>query len=488
PGGGCQSAMDAARGGWQCRAMRLPFRIFGLSAFASAPVLTLALAVALTFALPGTARAHSAEQAFVLLLPTEVYTWAGVGAVALTVLVAGLWPFAGPAGRAMSPASAIPFRHAEGAAVQTVRAAALAVLGGLIFVGLYGPRDPLSNLLPLSVWSLWWIAFPVLQGIAGDLWRWVMPWTTLSWPEERRALIALPGWLGQWPAVLGFLGFNAFLLADPAPNDPWRLAAFVMIYAAFTFAAVALTGPGWLMRGEFATAILGWYARLAPGLRHLPGGRLAGVLPSISGAVLVLSILGSGSFDGLKETFFWLGLQGVNPLEFPGRSAVVVPTLAGLVLANLLLVGAFALAVWLGLRLAGMRGMLREAFCRLSLAMLPIALGYHIAHYLSAAIVESQYLLLAMSDPLGRRADLLGLGGFQVTTGMFNRLDTVEILWLIQAGAVVIGHVWSVLLGHAIALRLAGTPRLAAISQIPLSLFMIAYTFFGLWLLATPRA
>ncbi|MEM0921942.1 MAG: hypothetical protein AAGI13_02790, partial [Pseudomonadota bacterium] len=74
--------------------MRLPFRIFGLSAFASAPFLVLALAVALTFALPGTARAHSAEQAFVLLLPTEVYTWAGVGAVALTVLVAGLWPFA----------------------------------------------------------------------------------------------------------------------------------------------------------------------------------------------------------------------------------------------------------------------------------------------------------------------------------------------------------------------------------------------------------
>lgn len=434
---------------------------------------------------PGAARAHSAEQAFVLLLPTEIYTAAGVGAVVLTVVVASLWPLVARPGLPAPPAE--PARRG-GWGVQTARILALCVLVGLLAIGLYGPRNPLGNLLPLTVWSLWWIGFPVLQAGLGDLWRWVMPWTLLSWPEGRRPLGRLPEALGQWPAVLGFLGFTAFLLADPAPTDPWRLAAFVMVYAAFTFAAIALFGPAWLARGEFASVFLGWYARLAPGIWRLPGARLVGLVPSVSGAVMVLVILGCGSFDGLNETFLWLGLLGVNPLEFPGRSAVVIQTLSGLVLANLALLGIFLLVIWLGRRLAGGEVTLRAAFCRLALALLPIALGYHIAHYLCAAIVEGQYLWAALSDPLGRGADLLGIGDFQVTTGMFNRLDTVEILWLIQAGAVVGGHVWSVLLGHAIALRLWQTPRQAVLSQVPLSLFMIGYTFFGLWLLATPRA
>jgi hypothetical protein len=45
----------------------------------------------------------------------------------------------------------------------------------------------------------------------------------------------------------------------------------------------------------------------------------------------------------------------------------------------------------------------------------------------------------------------------------------------------------AVLLAHATAVRHFGSRRSAALSQVPLALFMIAYTFFGLWLLASPR-
>ncbi len=55
-----------------------------------------------------------------------------------------------------------------------------------------------------------------------------------------------------------------------------------------------------------------------------PGARIAGAEPlPLSGAIFLLCVLGSVSFDGLSKTFLWLGANGINPLEFPGRSAVV---------------------------------------------------------------------------------------------------------------------------------------------------------------------
>ena len=49
-----------------------------------------------------------------------------------------------------------------------------------------------------------------------------------------------------------------------------------------------------------------------------------------------------------------------------------------------------------------------------------------------------------------------------------------------------VGHVWAVVLAHAIAVRHWGPGRAAALSQAPLAGLMVLYTLFGLWLLATP--
>ena len=50
------------------------------------------------------------------------------------------------------------------------------------------------------------------------------------------------------------------------------------------------------------------------------------------------------------------------------------------------------------------------------------------------------------------------------------------------------GHVLAVLIAHGLAWRLRPQASRAALSQLPLTLLMIAYTIFGLWLLATPTA
>ena len=129
----------------------------------------------------------------------------------------------------------------------------------------------------------------------------------------------------------------------------------------------------------------------------------------------------------------------------------------------------------------------RRAFGALALGLLPIALVYHIAHFLPAFLVQVQYVLAALGDPMGQGAAFLGIEPFHVTTGFLNRLDSVRVIWTTQAGLVVLGHIWSVLLTHRIALDLFGADRSARLATLPLSLFMIAYTFLGLWLLAAPK-
>ena len=101
--------------------------------------------------------------------------------------------------------------------------------------------------------------------------------------------------------------------------------------------------------------------------------------------------------------------------------------------------------------------------------------------------MDIQYTFKALSDPLQDGADYLGLDSYYVTTGFFNTLGTQRLIFLTQAGAIVIGHVIAILLSHRVASDYFPTRRGVLISQIPLSVFMIGYTVLGLWLLATPK-
>ncbi len=447
--------------------------------------------------------AHTSEQGFVLLLPTNVYIGAGVMAVILSVLILAVLPARLSTGLFDSK-QLIRLPSLSSASIVT-SLASLSILIGLLIIGSIGPHDPLKNLLPLTIWTIWWIGFVCLQGVFGNVWHWVNPWTGIykvlsGFINLSQPILNLPQRSGVWPAVFIYIIFSCFALADPAPEDPLRLMIVVSGYWLFTLVGMIVFGGNvWLQRCECFTVLLNRMAQLSlintsKKAVHvgLPGWQLfKRPVVSISAAVFILTLLAIGSFDGLNETFYWLGLLGINPLEFPGRSAVIYQTVGGLVLSVILLVGCFALCVWLGVLLANYRQTstvsFRESFIQLSASILPIALAYHFAHFLTAFLVNSQYALAAATDPMQSGRDLLGLGKFYVSTGFFNTQATVKIIWLTQAIAVVIGHVLSVMLAHSIATRLWNDTRRAVFSQIPLALFMILYTLLGLWLLAAPR-
>jgi len=436
------------------------------------------------------ASAHAAAtRALVMLLPTDIYTAFGVGAVILTIALTALVPPA--VFRALFGTERI---EAKPASASGLSLASFALLAALITLGLTGPRDPLENLLPLTVFSVWWIFLPLVQASMGDIWLRLNPWSglvALVFPKQPP--FTIPKAWGVWPALATFALAEAYMITDIAPVDPARLAIVLGIYWLGTFFLCGIFGPEWLARGEGLTVFLSLMARLSPLKRGawpaFVGHRIVnGAAIPVSLGIFALSMLALGSFDGLNGTFWWLNTIGINPLAFPGRSAVIWSNRAGMIGAIIALTLIFALAVRLGLELIGRGRDFSQIFPSLALTVLPIALGYHLAHFLTGALVNVQYFVFALDDPLQSGASLLGFSNHYVTTSFFNQRHTVETIWLVQAGAIVLAHMAAVILSHAVALRRFGSHKAAVMSQMPVAAFMVAYTIFGLWLLASPVA
>ncbi len=445
------------------------------------------------------AHAHVSERALVLILPTDIYMLFGVAAVALTVFLTVLVPLKLFRELLAVDGGADAVSMPSGFLRNLLNWLGFLAFATLIANGFFGQRDPLENLLVLMVFTVWWICLPLFQAVFGDIWGWINPWSApVRLVFQGRQLAALPARAGLWPAVVTYVLAGVYTLTDIAPDDPARLATVAGLYWLFTFAMCGVFGRNWLHRGEGFTVFFDFQAKIAvlrfrPFRLQFPGAGITtrpmtGPMAGPSAAVFAISLLAMGSFDGLNETFWWMGQIGVNPLEFPGRSAVIWPNRVGLLAALILLNLAFALSVWLGLALIGQQARFHALYCRLALTLLPIALGYHLAHYLTSAMVGLQYVALALNDPWQSGVNLLGLGDIYVTTSFFNQHHTVQRIWLTQASAIVIAHIIAVILSHGIALGAFGAHRLAVISQLPVALFMVLYTFFGLWLLASPVA
>ncbi|ESY50981.1 MULTISPECIES: hypothetical protein [unclassified Mesorhizobium] len=453
--------------------------------------------------LPTPALAHASDRGHVLLLPTGYYIAGGALAVAVSFLVLALLPPATLHRFWRRRLPLFPFADTPRTIISVISFAGFATLNA---AGLFGSRDPLSNPLPLTIWTLLWVGLAIAQGLFGDLWSWLNPWYGPRRIESRLFKLRggegqksrLPSWLGRWPAVILFFAFAWFELIYPAPDDPARLAYAAGLYWLLTFIAMLAFGyRDWSRRGEFLTIFFAMVARFAVVERDehgrlalcWPGSKLLGAAPlPASGIAFLLLSLSSVSFDGLSKTFFWLGLFGINPLEYPGRTALIGISSFGLVLTFVLLAAAFLLAVILGQRLAGSRHSHGEAAGLLVWSIVPIALAYHVAHYLTALLVDGQYAIAALSDPFALGWNLFGAADMQIEAGLVAGAHSAWWLWNLQAGIIIAGHMLAVLVAHGLAWRLHQAPSRAALSQLPLTMLMIAYTIFGLWLLATPTA
>lgn len=427
----------------------------------------------------------------ILTLPTGPYI-AGAGlAVALTAFVAAYAPRLPPF------RSRSLFVRARLLPADLPSWIGAVLLFCLVATGFLGTRDPLANPLTLAFWTLLWVGLSLACLVFGDLFRPLNPWTGPV--RLLRRLLGRTGGvglsrLGAWPAVAGFLAFGWFEIVSLAPADPAVLARVILAYWLLVLALATAEGEDWLRRGEAFTRYFATVGRIAPlwtvpegaRIRHLagpPGAQIIAMPPlTPGGGAFIALILATVSFDGLSETFRWMGLIGVNPLDFPGRSAVMLPNTLGLVAAWIATGGSILGAVWLGRRLAGRSGPFWEDAGPWLLSFVPIAAGYHAAHYLVALLTDGQYLLAALNDPFGRGWSLLGLPHHWASFGFLQDRSAVTLIWIAQVGLILGAHVLAVLLGFRL------TPRDGAVAHAPVTVLMVGYTCFGLWLLAAATA
>ncbi|WP_374427421.1 hypothetical protein [Tabrizicola sp.] len=438
------------------------------------------------FLTPGFAFACALPPSVILTLPTGHYITAAALTVALTALM-------GAAAHRL-PEMQARLLWDRRTLIPLAASSYLSFLAflGLVFVGLYGERDPMHNLMTLVFWTVVWIAIPLGSLLLGNLWRPLNPWTGPV--RIARTLLGRTGSvglarLGHWPAVAGYAGFVWFQMVSLYPDDPAVLAKVALAYWVVIFALAVLEGDDWLDQGEFLTVLFAFIAKVAPLwhetdgqrtrlMRGWPGTQVLAMPPLTPSAVVFVSLaLTALTFDGLAETFWWQALIGENPLEPTGRSAVLWENTAGLVAVWVLTLGLILGAILLGRRIGG-----GFATGPVMLSFLAIAAGYHAAHYLVMLLTAGQYTLAALNDPLMTGDSWLGLPPFFVSYGFLTDPNVMPVIYGLQFAAILGAHVLAVLLG----LKLAGQGA-RPVAHLPMTVLMVAYTVLGLWLLSTAR-
>ena len=111
--------------------------------------------------------------------------------------------------------------------------------------------------------------------------------------------------------------------------------------------------------------------------------------------------------------------------------------------------------------------------------MVPIIVGYFVAHYLTLLFETGQQTLAQMSDPLSTGADILGTADMGVN--FFLTLHPTGLA-ITKVAAVVVGHLLGAVAAHDRAVRVLPRGR-ELVGQLPLLLVMVFYTSAGLYLL-----
>jgi hypothetical protein len=209
--------------------------------------------------------------------------------------------------------------------------------------------------------------------------------------------------------------------------------------------------------------------------------------------VFVLLMLSTVTFDGFMETPLWGDLlQGIalvpsfhplirtiHDLGFDFQVALATVVLALFPLLFFLVFLGFS---WLAKELSDSERPVTEIAGLFVFSLVPIAIAYHLAHYLSYLLIAGQFIIPLASDPFGIGWNLFGTTGYAIDISIVG----AKFVWYTAVVAIVVGHVFAVGVAHFIALRVFETAGAALRSQYPFLVLMVAYTMGSLWILSQP--
>ncbi|AKM39632.1 membrane protein [Burkholderia contaminans] len=476
-------------------------------------------AVAFFACAPTGADAHAWNIPYYLPVPLWLYAYAAAGTLVVSFMILAFASGSGARAPGMR-APAVRRRRAwqlPAVVLAAGQAASLGFVVLLIVSGLFGTRNPFVNVSMSGFWIWFYLGSIYVSAVFGDLYAFTNPFASMLRIAARvapgidRGRYRYPRGLASYPALLAYVALIALELFGAArPRDA---SLFLAGYAAGALAGSFCFGRDvWLRHFDAFGILCGLCARLSPfewrrvsareigiGLRN-PVAAMAAEPPLDVSIVIFLSfMLSSTAYDGLRDTavwnaFFWRGIYPLIVMVFPALKNNYA--MAG----DLVLAGQWATFAVVGLAYhglfrgfcalgaAGSRSALDgNAFARrFGLLLLPIALFYNVCHYFTLFIDQGRQIVSLLSDPLGIGWNLLSIEPAQVAP--IALLINVGTIWHAQVLLILAGHVLSVVVTHAIAVRhrvLAGT---VVLNQLPLLVLTIALTISGLWILSLPLA
>jgi hypothetical protein len=488
------------------------------------------------------AHAHAFGQRYDLPVPLTLYLIGAAAAVLLSFVVFAAFIRYAPRQQSYPRVNLLRYGVgrllAHAAVIYALRLAGVALFTLVVLTGFYGDQRALYNLAPTFIWIIWWVGLAYLSALAGDLWALINPWgTTFSWMEAvyRRVLpgrelsrsLPYPEALGVWPATLLLLAFAWLELVFPGAAVPSNIASMLVVYTLITWAGMFLFGrERWLRQGEAFSLVFGVLARFAPteirvtrpevcttcgfdcldddgqcvncsrclrlvnttgrqwNLRPYAVGLLRNEAVSLSMIAFVLLMLSTILFDGFMATPQWAqiatALYGLLP-DIAGTRAMLVQSI-GLLYFWLLFVTIYGGVCWLIAAASGWRLSTWESATIFIFTLVPIAIAYHLAHYLTYLLIQGQYIIPLLSDPFGYGWNLLGTAGYRVDIAIVG----ARFAWYTAVIAIISGHVIAVYLAHVKAAQRLQDHRAAQRSQYPMTALMVIYTVCGLWIIAQP--
>jgi len=508
----------------------------------AAPAVWWLVVAAATCCGPAPAGAHGFGQRYDLPLPLSLYLFGAAAAVVFSFVVVGLFVRRAP--RTDGYPHVDLRGHSLGRLITSPVLSLLLklVVLGLslvtVLAGFRGNSNPYQNIAPTMVWIIGWVGLAYVSAFIGNLWVTVNPWRTLFdlaesvYRRVRRGhhlsiRLAYPETLGVWPAFALLLAFSWTELVYPSPAVPTHIAWLLVGYSVLTWTGMAVYGSeAWLRHGEFFTVIFSLFARFAPtevrvlepalceqcdahcrrpdgscidcydcfhrassqqwelALRPFGAGLLDSRPVSTSMTAFVLLVLSMVLYDGALGTPEWTEIETALVALAPGLGdfAATAFRTIGLAVFWALFFGAYlGVSAVMSAAVAGCRSTWNIARS-MSLTLVPIAIAYHLAHYLVYLLVQGQYIVPLLSDPFGYGWDLFGTAGYRVDIGIVG----ARFAWYAAVAAIVAGHIAAVYLAHAKSMRMFETRRAALRTQLPLTALMVVYTFISLSILAEP--
>jgi hypothetical protein len=459
---------------------------------------------------PAAAFAHGFGQRYDLPIPLSFYLVGTAAAVAVSFVVVALFVREVPRMRSYTRIDLMgtPVGRwiTSPMLAQALKLLALAVFIITIIAGFRGDQNPYRNIAPTMVWIIGWVGLAYVCAFVGNLWALINPWRTIfeaietiyrgmTGRPELAPRLPYPAALGVWPGVALMLMLAWIELVYPSPAVPQFIAWLALAYSILTFTGMILFGcERWLAQGEVFSLVFGTFARFAPiEIRTGPGRGLwlrpygAGLIEesaSTSMMAFVLLLLATVLFDGALGTPEWSRLEQAVAAWLPALGAFKLVTVrtAGLILFWLVFLGAYvAVCATMSAVTAGRLSPLALAR-RFALTLVPIAIGYHFAHYFTFLLIQGQYIIPLASDPFGFGWDLFGTAGYRVDIAIVDARSA----WITAVAAILIGHIAAVYLAHLEAMQVFDVRSAALRSQIPLTALMVVYTFVSLSILAEP--